>query len=212
MCGSWGVAAAISATVPGLCPAAHADGTLAPGSSTATDQEPAGSHQVLLSPSNNISLYNHQLCWDLSKQQNSWRQCFHILQEKEAGETGIRDKNIFKAKWLFKKKGYKKCIPVMKFGMHLCCQGHELEKRCKLCYKMIVEIFFFKPPKPQWGFSHSPAKPSFMNPTSGVSCYAVTKAVGILKGFACHTTRIQWIIWGMFCSCQISVSLWHSTK
>lgn len=51
-----------------------------------------------------------------------------------------------------------------------------------------------------------------MNPTSGVSCYAVTKAVGIFKGFACHTTRIQWIIWGMFRSCQISVPLWHSTK
>lgn len=51
-----------------------------------------------------------------------------------------------------------------------------------------------------------------MNPTSGGSCYAVTKAVRIFKGFACHTTRIQCIIWGMFCSCQISVSLWHSTK
>lgn len=78
--------------------------------------------------------------------------------------------------------------------------------------KIIAEIFFLKPPKPWWGFSHSPAKPSFMNPTSGVSCYAVTKAVGIFKGFACHTTRIQWIIWGMFRSCQISVPLWHSTK
>lgn len=92
-------------------------------------------------------------------------------------------------------------------------QVHELEKRCKLCYKNKSRDFFKKkPPKPLWGFSHSPAEPSFMNPTSGVSCYAVTKAVRIFKGFACHTTRIQCIIWGMFCSCQISVSLWHCTK
>lgn len=86
-----------------------------------------------------------------------------------------------------------------------------LKRDANFVTKIIAEIFL-KPPRPQWGFSHSPAKPSFMNPTSGVSCYAVTKAVGIFKCFACHTTRIQWIFWGMFCSCQISVSVWHSTK
>lgn len=82
-----------------------------------------------------------------------------------------------------------------------------------VCYKNNSRDFFFlRPQKPQWGFSRSPAKPSFMNPTLGVSCYAVPRTMGIFKGFACHTTSIQWIIWGVFCSCQKSVPVWHSTK
>lgn len=41
--------------------------------------------QLLLCPLNNISLYNHQLCRGLPKQQNGWSQCFHILQKKKQG-------------------------------------------------------------------------------------------------------------------------------
>lgn len=117
-----------------------------------------------------------------------------------------------KEKWLFKKKKYKKfIIPVMKFYMHLCWQGHELEKRCKLCYKNNSRDFFKTSKTTEWIFSES-CKAILYEPNIRVSCYAVTNAVGIFKGFTCHTTRIQWIFWGMFCSCQISVSLWHSTK
>lgn len=102
----------------------------------------------------------------------------------------------------------------MKLCMHLWCQGYKLGKRCKLSLlqKQRQRLFFLRPPKPHWGFSRSPAKPSFMNPTSWVSCYAVSKTVGIFRGFARHTTSIQWIIWDMFCSCQKPIPVWHSTK